>query len=366
MTELRQFISDSLAAGKSREEIRSVLLEAKWQPGEVEDGLSQFADIPFPVAVPRRRHSGWAKESFLYLVTFFMLYTATISLGNLLSGFVDMKFPDPVQDQDAYFDASFQHEAIRWLLASLIVSFPTWFFLTRKLLLSYVDDPERRMSPVRAWLTYLTLFFAATCVLATLVVLVAGALSGELAVRTILKCSVVILLTGGIFGFYFWDLHRGENKPSSESASRTPWLTGTSWIVCLLVLGTVGGAISTAGNPIDARKERADDRRASDLNDLTYAIRTYYSNHKVLPTDQDKAFGSVGKTTNNLRDPETSAKYGYRIVDKQHFELSATFQTDTSTLKSNPDRYGESFGATFQKHRAGLEKFVLNVKGPGE
>ncbi len=365
MTELNHFVRSALEAGKSQQEIREVLLQAKWQEKEISEALSLYADIPFPVPVPYRQHSGWAKESILYLVTFFMLYVATISLGNLLSGFVDTKFPDLVQDQDNYLGENYQHDAIRWLLASLIVSFPTWLWLTRKLLISYVDDPQRRMSPVRAWLTYLTLFFAATCILTTLVVLVAGALSGELAVRTILKCIVVIVLTGGIFGFYFWDLHRGENAPASANGRRSPMLTLAGWLVCVVTLGTIVGAIATVGSPINARKERADEKRASDLNEITYAVRTYYANHKVLPADQDKAFGSVGNTTNSYQDPETKARYEYRVIDKQHFEMGATFQTDTSKVNLGRNGYGQSYGNVFGKHRAGLEKFTLDAKGPG-
>lgn len=364
MTDLRRFISDALTAGKSKEEIRGVLIDAKWQAGEIDDALSQFADIAFPVPVPRRQHSGWAKESFLYLVTFFMLYVATISLGNLLTGFVDSKFPDQVQDQGGYLGDNYQHEAVRWLLASLIVSFPMWFWLTRKLLISYVDDAERRMSPVRAWLTYMTLFVAATCILSTVVVLVAGVLSGELAVRTILKCTVVIALTGGIFGFYFWDLHRGE-KSASSGRRQAPLLTVASWLVCIVAIGTIVGAIASVGGPVNARKEKADDKRASDLNEMTYAIRTYYTNHKALPTDQDKAFGSVGNSTNSYQDPETKARYEYRVIDKQHFELAATFQTDTSKVNPGRNGYAQMYGSAFAKHRAGLEKFTLDAKGPG-
>ena len=341
-----------------------MLAEAKWEAGEIDDGLSQFAEVPFPVPVPRRQHSGWAKESFLYLVTFFMLYVATISLGNLLSGFVDSKFPDLVQDPGGFYVGNYEHEELRWLIASLIVSFPMWFWLTRKLLISYVADAERRMSPVRAWLTYLTLFVAATCILSTVVVLVAGALSGELAVRTILKCTVVIVLTGGIFGFYFWDLHRGE-KSAAASGRRAPLLTVASWLVCLVTFGTIGGAISATGSPMDARKEKADEQRASDLNQVTYAIRTYYVNHKKLPVDQDKAFGSVGNSTNTYKDPETKARYEYKVVDKQHFELAATFQTDTSKSNSGRNGYGASYGDVFGKHRAGRETFTLDAKGPG-
>lgn len=210
--ELTQFVRDALLAGKSREEVREVLSHAGWQTDEVDDALSRFADVPFPVPVPLRRTSGSAREAFLYLVTFMMLYTAAISLGNLLCGFVDNLMPDPVREPYAAYQDSYRNESTRWLIASLIVSFPVWFMLTRGHLMSYAKDPERRGSPVRRWLTYLTLFVAASTVLTTLIVLLAGALGGEFVVRTLLKSGIVLAISGCIFGFYLWELRLGERR----------------------------------------------------------------------------------------------------------------------------------------------------------
>ena len=213
MTELTQFVRDALAAGRSRGEARAVLLQAGWPGDEIDDALACFAEIDFPVPVPRRRTSGSAREAFLYLVTFVMLYTAAISLGNLLCGFVDSAMPDAVQDSTRY-GSDYQNEGTRWLIASLVVSFPVWFLLTRAHLKSYANDPQRRTSPVRGWLTYLTLFVAASTVLTTMIVLLAGALGGEHFERTVLKSGIVILIAGGVFGFYLWELRRGETKAS--------------------------------------------------------------------------------------------------------------------------------------------------------
>lgn len=212
MTELTQFVRESLLAGKSRDEVRAVLSQAGWQQDEIDDSLSRFADVAFPVPVPLKRTSGSAREAFLYLVTFMMLYTAAISLGNLLCGFVERAMPDPIHEEYYYYSAGAQASEMRWLIASLIVSFPVWFFLTRGHLVSYAKDPERRASPVRRWLTYLTLFVAASTVLTTLIVMLAGALGGESFTRTLFKSLIVIAIAGGVFGFYLWELRRDEKK----------------------------------------------------------------------------------------------------------------------------------------------------------
>lgn len=211
MNELALFVRDALAAGKGRDEIREALLLAKWPEDEIEDALSRFADVPFPVPVPVRRPSGSAREAFLYLVTFMMLYTAAISLGNLLAGLIDSWMPDPVSTPYPGQE-SYRNEGLRWLVASLMVSFPVWYLLTRMHLDTYTKNPERRVSQVRFWLTYLTLTVAASTVLITVIVLLAGALGGELLLRTALKSAVVLAIAAGVFRFYLWEVRLGEQR----------------------------------------------------------------------------------------------------------------------------------------------------------
>src|SRR3546814_19850117 len=81
-----------------------------------------------------------------------MLYTAAISLGNLLCGLVENLLPDPLRD--TRYGDSYDNESTRWLIASLIVSFPGCFLLPRAHLFSYAKDPQRRASHVPRWLHY--------------------------------------------------------------------------------------------------------------------------------------------------------------------------------------------------------------------
>jgi hypothetical protein len=208
MTKLDQFVRDALLAGKTREEVRAVLQQAGWHPDEIDDALAQFADVDFPIPVPRRRYSGSARDALFYLVTFLALYVGAVSLGAILFGYIDMVFPDPAE-RGGYPS---QREAMRWYLAGLIVSFPLYFVLTRKGLEAAKQDPQLRESPVRKWLTAITLFVAASIILFTVINLLAEMLGGELVVRFFLKALVVLIITGGVFGFYLWDLRRGETK----------------------------------------------------------------------------------------------------------------------------------------------------------
>ena len=73
-------------------------------------------------------------------------------------------------------------------------------------------SPAKRLSAVRRWLTYVTLFLAATVLIGDLITLVYNLLGGELSLRFVLKVLVVGTIAGAIFGYYLRDLRREEKE----------------------------------------------------------------------------------------------------------------------------------------------------------
>ena len=96
--ELVRFVREALAQRVSRPEIRSKLLAAQWPEDEVDSALDAFADIEFPIPVPRPKVYLSARDAFLYLALFATLYTSAISLGSLLYQFINWAIPDPAMD----------------------------------------------------------------------------------------------------------------------------------------------------------------------------------------------------------------------------------------------------------------------------
>src|SRR3546814_11633295 len=72
--ELDTFVREALMRGQSREAIAQVLAAAGWAEAQTRDVLSAYAEVDFPVPVPRPRASLSAREAFLYLVLFASLY----------------------------------------------------------------------------------------------------------------------------------------------------------------------------------------------------------------------------------------------------------------------------------------------------
>lgn len=198
---LADFVDSSLRAGASRAETERVLLEAGWAKEQVAEALSSFADVDFPVPVPRPKAQASARDAFLYLVMFGMLYISAFNFGGLLFQFINLAFPDPLVPS-----RTFVGETIRWSTASLLVAFPVFLFVASRIERGIRRDPTRRASGVRKWLTYLTLFVAACIIVGDLIVLLYGLLSGELTVRVVLKALTVGLIAGGIFGYYLWSM----------------------------------------------------------------------------------------------------------------------------------------------------------------
>lgn len=207
--ELTGFIREALNLGQPRGEIRGVLSQADWSDEEVEAALRSFAAVDFPIAVPRPRPSLSAREAFQYLVLFGTLYLSAFSLGSLLFQFINLAFPDPLWSQNR-IDAIPQ--AIRWAIASLVVATPVFLYAARTISREIALSPLKRSSPVRRWLTYLTLAIAAGILIGDSTNLVYNLLGGEVTARFLLKALTIGSIAGTVFVYYLRDLRRDEKE----------------------------------------------------------------------------------------------------------------------------------------------------------
>ena len=202
------FVRDALGRGATRADIDAVLRRAGWDAAQVAAALDSFAAEPFIVPVPRPRVSLSARDAFLYLVLFSTLYLSAVNFGSLVFDLINRAFPDPVLDGPGTYRAS--GDGMRWAIATLIVSFPVFLFVSRVTGREVAHDPRKRESAVRRWLTYLTLFVAASVLIGDVIVRVYNALGGDMTMRFVLKVLAAGLIAGLIFGHYLRDLRAGE------------------------------------------------------------------------------------------------------------------------------------------------------------
>ena len=207
--ELERFVHEALAKGMSRQAIEDALTGAGWPAEQSRSALNAYADVEFPVPVPKPRPYLSAREAFLYLVLFATLYVAAWNLGNLLFDLINRAFPDAA---DPAYQVSRLSESIRWSTSSVIIAFPVFLYVAHYLGGELARSPIKRLSAVRRWLTYLTLFIAAAVLIGDMITLVNNVLGGELSVRFILKVVVAAAIAGTIFGYYLFDLRREEKE----------------------------------------------------------------------------------------------------------------------------------------------------------
>ena len=198
--ELTEFVKASLARGISRAEIDTVLRGAGWTIDQTRTALSGFAETTFPIPVPRPRPYLDARDAFVYLVLFTTLYWSAYHLGSLLFDIINVTFYDPASDQGRLMPIA--RSAMRWSIASLIVAFPVFLYMSRLVARDIAADPNKRHSKIRRWLTYLTLFFASTVILGDVISLLYNLLGGELTIRFVLKTLVVAFIAGTVFWHY--------------------------------------------------------------------------------------------------------------------------------------------------------------------
>jgi Domain of unknown function (DUF5671) len=207
LQQLETFVGEALQRGSTKADIAKVLEGAGWTTDQITSALDTYSDAPFPVPVPKPRPSLSAREAFLYLLMFSTLYYGAWNLGSLLFIFINRAFPDP---SDAKYVSYWDDQ--RWSTAAIIIAFPVFLFVARYIGEEIKRHPLKRLSPVRRWLTYMTLFFSSATLLGDTTTLIYNLLGGDLTIRFVLKVVVVAAIAGTAFAYYLLDLRTEERE----------------------------------------------------------------------------------------------------------------------------------------------------------
>lgn len=322
---LNDFVKEALAAGESREHISAALKSAGWPEDQITEALAGYADIEFSTPVPRPRRYGGAREAFLYIVFYALLGVFSVQLVALAFAFVDAQFLDPLDNASRSRAIS----SLRWSIASLIVGYPVFVALGWRLNAARRNNPERRVSRVRAWLTYITLIFAALILIGDLVAVVYNFLSGELGSRFLAKAGIVGVISAAILVNFTRDAERETGV--------VDWVGRVIAIAASVVtLALVLWAFFLVDTPGAARAQSYDGERMNDMQLLARQIdchRTYFgetpenlSTMRASLTSRSAqlpvALDCDGETPN---DPETDVPYRYERLAGDQFRLCATF-----------------------------------------
>lgn len=211
-TSLQTFVHAALSRGQSKDAVSRALAQAGWSGEDVASALREYADVDFPIPVPKPRPSLTARDAFTYLVMFAALYVAAFGLGQLLYGLIDLGFPAPEHNE---WRRDWVAQSIRWAIAMLAVGGPVFVLMVRSNERAVRRNPAMRTSPVRRWLTYLTLAIVSGVLIGDAITLIYRFLSGDFTIRFGLKALTLAGISGGVFLHYLRDLRRDEQDAPS-------------------------------------------------------------------------------------------------------------------------------------------------------
>ena len=325
---LDRFIERALAAGQSRDAIATALQSAGWPDDQVRAALTQWAEVPFAMPVPRPVPVASARQAFQYLLLFLALYLSAWQGGYLLFALIEHLLPDAIDGLRAPLEGG----GVRWAIALLVVTWLLYLWLARLIGTERRHQPMARLSGVRRWLTWMALLVSATVIVGDLATLVYSLLGGELSLRFTLKVGVVGAIAGSIFGWYLGELRADDGNPPAAAANTHGLLRhgrAVLTIATALLLALLVTVIGLRSSPSQLRAERIDRLASADLQQLEQAIIQWQQTHDQLPPDLETLFQQPGQ--NLPRQPAAGgAPYSYRRIDAQRFALCATYLSDSA------------------------------------
>jgi hypothetical protein len=339
------YIQKSLDAGIPVASLVGILTANGWTEKEAYAALADHYRRQTGIEVPRRPGSGAsARDAFFYLLIFSTLSVWTLSLGSLAFSLIDRWLRDPLFRG---YGESFNSYSVATSLAALIVAYPLYLLITRVVLREAVANPEKLDSGVRKWLTYMALVIAAAVFMGDLIAALAFLLRGELTSRFLAKSFVVLVLSGGVFYYYFGGLRKIEATAARFGRDRLMALVSTAAVCLMIVLGFL-----QLGAPSAQRKLVADSQRLQQLYVLSSAVRNYWQSHSSqLPASLNQLPGTAHA------DPVTRMPFEYLPGQGSQYQLCAVFVAPSPAEDENQPR------AEFDpwNHPAGRHCFLLDA-----
>jgi hypothetical protein len=145
-----------------------------------------------------------------------------------------------------------------------------------------------------------------------------------------------------------------------RKGSAVPITLAAIWAV--VIFGALVLTFVVIGSPAKARREHADQIREDALSSIAQGVRQAATSGKDV-NELSQLESTVGGFYDiDLNDPVTGQPYGYKRIDHLHFQLCATFETDTMDKPKGETSFSYYSGGDFYRHKKGLVCFTLDVR----
>ncbi len=259
-----------------------------------------------------------AKHFVLQSGSLITLYLSVSLLLVLLFNIINLVYPDATE---YYYAIESSSQSVRLGIAMLIVFFPTYILLTRKVNVFRRAETDHAYLGLTKWLMYLSLLVGGGVLLGDLVAIILAFLNGELTTRFILKAVVLLVVVGAAFYYYLQDA-RGYWL-TRESASK---LFGMG--ISVVVLASLVTGFFYTETPSQVREMRLDETQIYDLQQIQYKIQEnlqFSISSTSLPDTLEEAYGEFPVP----QAPEDREAYTYEVT-AEGFNLCATFSRDSA------------------------------------
>lgn len=292
-----------------------------------------------------------SKEFFLHLGLIATLYTTITGLMVFIFAVINLQFPDTI----GYFNVSSIREQMAFSLSLVIVSFPIFVVLSKKIYKDLDKFVDNRELWIRKWFLSLTIFLLVLMFAITIVTLIYTFLSGEITIRFSLKTLFTLILASFTFWFYLKD-YQGYffEKPKLRKKI-------SNIVIVIVSFGIIAG-LALAGSPGKIRDIRLDSTRVNDLSRIQSEVLNYWQNNGELPEDISILENALSYYT-VPKDPETDEDYVYKVISDNKFQLCAEFNTSNEGEISQARDYYGYYGNNMEywNHDEGVNCFDREI-----
>lgn len=196
-SDIDSYITQSRNQGVSDEEITRRLTSVGWTKDQIEHSLGAHSSIPVPPPVHTENPHSDTYDSFLTALMFISMGIYVSSLAVMLHVFTDKWIPS-TSGLSTY--DSWNVNVVRYLTASIIVSFPFFAWLFYRVTKKRIESRQIITRSITAVFIYITLTITFIFLLINLISVVLAFIEGTSSINFFTH----VLITSGISGLIFW------------------------------------------------------------------------------------------------------------------------------------------------------------------
>ena len=272
-----------------------------------------------------------AKFAFWYMLSLVALIFMALSTGMILFQVINKAVADVLVGYEGYSDS-----IMKFAISAIVIATPLYYWMLSLIKSAFKKGELKADSGIRRWLTYFILFVSAVVAIGWLIGTINSWLNGQLSLKFILKTISILVITGLIFSYYFYDIKQGLK---AKKGINLAYLI----VSLVLVLGAFITSFFFVESPQNTRIRLYDQNITNDLSAIDSSINSYYAKNKALPKNLTSLVETSDYylTKTQLGDKAGTQTYIYNIIDPTHYELCATFKMNTKNLTTDKEQYAD-------------------------